>query len=172
MAQRELALESGVDLIAWAFDPLQAGNARFNLVKLGATARRYVDDMYGPRTDALNLGVPTDRLIAEWDLSAPPRPEPVASEVWSGFPHLIESVVRPDGSRAVSAVHPARGPNVLLEIPPDVARLRAFDARLAEEWRLAVREGLTSAFAAGYRAVGVVQERSGERRRDFYMLQS
>ncbi len=61
--------------IAWAFDPLQAGNARFNLVKLGATCGRYLDDMYGPRTDTLNLGVPTDRLIAEWDLNASPRPE-------------------------------------------------------------------------------------------------
>ncbi len=28
---------------------------------------RYVENMYGVRTDALNAGVPTDRLIAEWD---------------------------------------------------------------------------------------------------------
>ena len=25
--------------------------------------------MYGERTDALNAGVPTDRLIAEWDVA-------------------------------------------------------------------------------------------------------
>src|SRR3954462_2022833 len=50
-APRDEALAWGIDLIAWAFDPLQGGNARFNLDKLGATARRYVDDMYGPRTD-------------------------------------------------------------------------------------------------------------------------
>src|SRR5919107_1390421 len=62
-AQRAFARAEGLDLIAWAFDPLQAGNARFNLDKLGATATRYVVDMYGPRTDALNAAMPTDRLI-------------------------------------------------------------------------------------------------------------
>lgn len=170
LAQRALALESGVDLIAWAFDPLQVGNARFNLVKLGATAGRYVDDMYGPRTDALNLGVPTDRLIAEWDLSAPPRPETTTSEACSPMPHLIESAARPDGFRAVVASHPAEGPQALLEIPHDVASLRAREPQLAEAWRLAVREGLTAAFAAGYRAVGVAQERSEATRRAFYVL--
>ncbi|MBX6313857.1 MAG: hypothetical protein IRY99_13215, partial [Isosphaeraceae bacterium] len=65
-AQREIARAEGIATIAWAFDPLQAGNARFNLDKLGASVGRYIVDMYGPRTDALNAGTPTDRLIAEW----------------------------------------------------------------------------------------------------------
>ena len=62
-----IARAEGIERIAWAFDPLQAGNAHFNLARLGATAGRYVENMYGLRTDALNAGVPTDRLIAEWD---------------------------------------------------------------------------------------------------------
>ena len=37
-------------------------------------AARYVENMYGERTDRLNAGVPTDRLIAEWDLSPDPLP--------------------------------------------------------------------------------------------------
>jgi len=53
-AQRDLARAEGLGKIAWAFDPLQAGNAFFNLQRLGAYARRYIDNMYGPRTDALN----------------------------------------------------------------------------------------------------------------------
>ncbi|WP_406700269.1 hypothetical protein V5E97_15750 [Singulisphaera sp. Ch08] len=171
MAQRDVALESGVDLIAWAFDPLQAGNARFNLVKLGATSGRYIDDMYGPRTDALNLGVPTDRLIAEWDLSAPPRLESTTAEEWSRFPHLIESNPQADGSRSVVNTHAAEGAHVLVEIPQDIAGLRARDAGMAEAWRLAVRESLSAAFTAGYRAVGFVQERSETTRREFYLLQ-
>lgn len=70
--QRDFARAEGVPCVAWAFDPLQAGNARFNLEKLGATCGRYVVDMYGPRTDALNLGAPTDRLIAVWETDPPP----------------------------------------------------------------------------------------------------
>ena len=75
-AQREFCLAEGIELIAWAFDPFRAANARFNLNRLGATCGRYLEDMYGPRSDALNLGSPTDRLIAEWEVRAalgPPR---------------------------------------------------------------------------------------------------
>src|SRR4051794_33485801 len=69
LSQRDFARAGGITLIAWAFDPLQAGNARFNLDKLGARVRRYVENMYGERTDTLNAGVPTDRVIAEWEIS-------------------------------------------------------------------------------------------------------
>ncbi len=65
--QRAIARDQGIELVAWAFDPLQSGNAYFNLTRLGATACHYVENMYGERTDALNAGVPTDRLIAVWD---------------------------------------------------------------------------------------------------------
>ena len=74
LAQREFALSEGIALMAWAFDPLQAGNARFNLEKLGARLRRYIDNMYGERTDALSAGVPTDRVIALWQLDREPGP--------------------------------------------------------------------------------------------------
>ena len=70
LLQRDFARAEGIERIAWAFDPLQAGNAHFNLARLGASAGRYVENMYGERTDALNAGVPTDRLIAEWDTEA------------------------------------------------------------------------------------------------------
>jgi predicted GNAT superfamily acetyltransferase len=166
--QRALALAAGVDLIAWAFDPLQAGNAHFNLAKLGATAARYVDDMYGPRTDVLNAGVPTDRLIAEWDLAPAPRadaPSGVAS-----LPRLVETAERPDGLTAVAALHPIEGPAALLEIPPDIAALRARDPGLAEAWRQAVRDAFTTAFASGYRAVGFHRETGPSGRRCFYVL--
>ena len=73
LLQRDFARAEGIDLIAWAFDPLQAGNAHFNLARLGATAVRYVANMYGERTDRLNAGVPTDRLIVEWSTTAARR---------------------------------------------------------------------------------------------------
>ena len=40
--QRNDALARGIDLIEWTFDPLQIKNAYFNLVRLGAIARRFV----------------------------------------------------------------------------------------------------------------------------------
>ncbi len=92
LVQRYLARAEGLDLIAWAFDPLQAGNAHFNLDRLGAAAGRYVDNMYGERTDALNAGVPTDRLIAEWDLETSPGPRALPDpDVIASLPRLIRT---------------------------------------------------------------------------------
>src|SRR3954466_10399092 len=40
-AQRERARDVGLAAVVWAFDPLQASNAFFNLGVLGATSRTY-----------------------------------------------------------------------------------------------------------------------------------
>ncbi len=92
LAQRERALELGFDLIEWTFDPLEMKNAYFNLESLGAIARHYHPNLYGATTSALQAGLPTDRLTAEWWLrsprvaalaagAAPPPPLPVAAEI-------------------------------------------------------------------------------------------
>ncbi len=46
--------------------------------------------MYGERTDSLNVGVPTDRLIAEWETSDTPVIA-VAAEDIPGLPRLIDA---------------------------------------------------------------------------------
>lgn len=66
MAQRQDALARGFSLIEWTFDPLQGKNAHLNLNRLGAIARRYAHDFYGPTSSPLQGGLPTDRLYAEW----------------------------------------------------------------------------------------------------------
>lgn len=70
-AQREHALLGGIKRITWTFDPMQAGNAHLNLELLGVTVREYLDDFYGVTSSALHHGLPTDRLLASWDLEAP-----------------------------------------------------------------------------------------------------
>jgi predicted GNAT superfamily acetyltransferase len=68
LAQREDALARGISLVEWTFDPLQTKNAYFNICRLGAVARRYLTDVYGSTSSPLHAGLPTDRLVAEWDL--------------------------------------------------------------------------------------------------------
>ncbi|WP_240907010.1 hypothetical protein [Paludisphaera rhizosphaerae] len=159
LLQRDFARAEGIPVIAWAFDPLQSGNARFNLAKLGARVRKYVDDMYGPRTDALNAGVPTDRVIAEWEVEEDLKP--IADP--GGAPSLI--AVRDGRPEAVAA--PA-GDRLWLPIPRDAAALRKTDHQAAEAWRKAVRQAMTSAFAAGYEAAGFVRD---DENRCGYILQ-
>lgn len=66
LAQRDLALEQGIELIEWTYDPLEIKNSFFNLQRLGAISRRYEPDFYGPSSSPLQGGLPTDRLYAEW----------------------------------------------------------------------------------------------------------
>jgi predicted GNAT superfamily acetyltransferase len=66
LAQRSHALERGIDLVEWTFDPLQLGNVNFNIVRLGAIVRQYLPNVYGYTTSLLDSGMPTDRLVAEW----------------------------------------------------------------------------------------------------------
>jgi predicted GNAT superfamily acetyltransferase len=66
LAQREDALERGIDLIEWTFDPLQLKNAHFNIERLGAIVRHYIPNLYGRTSSPLHAGLPTDRLVAEW----------------------------------------------------------------------------------------------------------
>ena len=69
LAQKQDALARGIHWIEWTFDPLEVKNAYFNVMKLGAVSRRYLRNQYGVTSAKLNSGLPTDRLIADWDLS-------------------------------------------------------------------------------------------------------
>ena len=66
LAQREDALNRGIDLIEWTFDPLQTRNAHFNIARLGAIVREYLPNVYGCTSSPLHHGLPTDRLVAQW----------------------------------------------------------------------------------------------------------
>lgn len=88
--QRADALQRGIRLVEWTFDPLEVKNAFLNFMRLGAIARRYLPNCYGLTTSPLHGGMPTDRLIAEWWLDSPrvnnlldgaAQPSPQASSV-------------------------------------------------------------------------------------------
>jgi predicted GNAT superfamily acetyltransferase len=71
LRQRADALDRGIELVEWTFDPLEFRNAHFNLERLGVIVRRYVRNQYGVTSSPLHGGLPTDRLVAEWWLASP-----------------------------------------------------------------------------------------------------
>jgi predicted GNAT superfamily acetyltransferase len=66
--QRVEALNRGVDLMEWTFDPLEIKNSFLNIHRLGAVVRSYTPNFYGVSSSRLQGGLPTDRLHAEWHL--------------------------------------------------------------------------------------------------------
>ncbi|MBX7183894.1 MAG: GNAT family N-acetyltransferase [Vicinamibacteria bacterium] len=107
-AQRADALKKGVRRITWTFDPMQAGNAHLNLELLGASAGEYLSNFYGVTSSDLHHGLPTDRLLASWDLdslrvaalSRGEKPGPIEAEATVSIPSAWNEVVRRDPERA------------------------------------------------------------------------
>ncbi len=71
LEQRREALSRGIRRMEWTFDPLEIKNAYLNIHKLGAIVRRYFVNFYGVSSSRLQGGLPTDRLVAEWQLDSP-----------------------------------------------------------------------------------------------------
>lgn len=71
----EWCRDRAIDRICWTFDPLMAGNARFNLNRIGAVGDRWIEDCYGSMSGLLDPAsrtggaAPSDRLSVTWVLS-------------------------------------------------------------------------------------------------------
>jgi predicted GNAT superfamily acetyltransferase len=141
--QRLKAIGQGLDLMTWTFDPLEARNAHFNLHKLGAVSRIYRANYYGPMRDALNEGLPSDRLVTEWSLR-----NGRAGGAYHGpiVPMLDDLAGRPELNLDPSTL---AGP-VSVCVPQDFQGLRRDDPDAALAWRLAVRQAFTWAFDHGF----------------------
>ena len=106
--QRDHARSKGVKRITWTFDPMQAGNAHLNLELLGATVAEYLSNFYGVTTSTLHHGLPTDRLLASWDLESPrvtsllrgERPAGVDRATLIPIPAAWNELVRQEPERA------------------------------------------------------------------------
>jgi predicted GNAT superfamily acetyltransferase len=153
--QRAWAIEQGIPVVSWTFDPLVRRNAHLNVNRLGVEVRDYHPDFYGVMTDAINAGDRTDRLVAWWVVDserahAAARGDlliPDHEELLGSTRDLIR--VR-DGSPRLTDL-PAPGETVLVSLPDDVVTMRQANPDLGLQWRLAVRAALTAGFDAGLR---------------------
>ncbi len=68
--QHRDALARGIRHMEWTFDPLEIKNAFLNIHRLGAVVRTYLVDFYGVSSSRLQGGLPTDRLLAQWELDS------------------------------------------------------------------------------------------------------
>ena len=139
--QRSWCRAQAIDTVVWTFDPLVRRNARLNLVKLGVDVDGFEVDFYGSMDDGINSGDPTDRLFAWWRLSSERAQDAAAGRLAPLAPDAL-------AGRDVRVI----------ELPNDIVALRAADPVAAAHWRLAVREQLLDAFAAGYRIIGITRD--------------
>ena len=149
LAQRQQALEKGVDTITWTFDPLQSLNANLNFGKLGVVSDRYFVNYYGETTSFLH-STGTDRLWVTWNLKSTWVVDRVERHTTNGvFQQPLPSIVAVDKQeQPVVTFSDLR--KVFLDVPADYNRLLRENHEAAMSWRQATREAFTSALAKGY----------------------
>jgi predicted GNAT superfamily acetyltransferase len=175
--QRAQVLKQGLALMTWTYDPLLAVNARLNIARLGAIARRYEINAYGEMMDGLNLGLPSDRLEVEWYLDSPRVRDCLArGEHGSGEAreaarrNVVFQVVFEKGLPRIAAENAWSGEECWVEIPADFNAVKAQDQALALDWRLRVRTVLIRAFDQGYAIADFQRWRAGSESRAGYRL--
>jgi predicted GNAT superfamily acetyltransferase len=177
LAQRQAVREQGLDLVTWTYDPLESLNAYLNIAKLGTICRTYIQDLYGPMTDGLNAGMPSDRFQVEWWVSEPRVERRLGGG--SPLPQLDAiSKVNITQHTAAGLLSPGRydlslGEGELaVEIPADYRGIKLADPPLALEWRQGTRQIFESYFAKGFAVTDFVSRRDDhdQGRRSYYLL--
>ena len=138
LAQRQAAIEAGVNSIEWTFDPLRAKNAYLNIERLGAVVRRYLPNHYGAVDSQLQQGLPSDRLVAEWWIKSVRAKRALAGK-------------RPRKVRAAPAAE--------VSIPVDFAALAKSQPEEAHLRQAAVRLELQQCFVQGLAVTGFELEK-------------
>ena len=128
--QRDWCLAHGITQVRWTYDPLRAINAGLNIGVLGATASEYFVDYYGAMP-GINAGLPSDRIMAHWQLDAP------------------DVMARAEGRVPTPPADLAP-----VAIPRDIDALMAADPQAALAARLRLRGALQTAFSAGEAILG------------------
>lgn len=139
LAQRDDAIARGFDLMEWTFDPLEIKNAHLNIARLGAIARRYQADFYGPSSSPLQGGLPTDRLYAEW---------------WLRSPRVL-SALRGE-AQSIDAIERVTVPHTIYQWKQNVEQ-----RGLARAVQNSNREAFESAFRRGLAVIGYERDAEG-----------
>lgn len=177
LAQRRWVLGQGIDLITWTYDPLESRNAHLNVRKLGAVCRTYFRDYYGPLTDGLSAGLPSDRFQVEWWIDSDRAVRRLAGdsggEVAGSVAQVNATARTREGILAPGALTlNEESPTIQFEIPSDFQAIKLAAPELALEWRLAVRKLCEAYFAAGYVVVDHLHARTSAGERSYYILQA
>jgi predicted GNAT superfamily acetyltransferase len=171
LAQREWAIQMGVDLIEWTFDPLQAQNAHLNFARLGVVVEEYEENIYGASSSRLHAGNPTDRFVAEWHITTPhvERRLFATTDLRVRDATVVSAILVNPSREAGKWIEPglsnlsAASDRLLVEIPTGFSEMLVENPALANQWRLATREIFQAYLGRGYRVVDFILAREAGR---------
>lgn len=181
LAQRKFAVEQGIRLVSWTFDPLLAPNAHLNVRKLGVTCETYLEDYYGVEDEGglVTLGS-SDRLVADWWVTNRRVEERLhGNRADLSIEHYVDAettVINPTTVTSDGVLLPAEKNNMpsstlaLVEIPTDYQRMVRDNPTLAQHWRLHIRDVLQQHLNAGFVITDFARAPYEGRQRAFYVI--
>ena len=180
LAQREAALQMGLRLITWTYDPLESRNGRLNIGKLGAVCHQYYRDYHGPMSGR-NAGLATDRFEVEWWVTSnrvegrvAQQRRPLSLDAMLGAGAVLVNEAHFDASGLpLPPLEFAYSENnlLLVEIPSNIQAIKAADMALAKQWRQHTQQLFEFYFAANFAVTDFVfQPDENGRSRSFYLL--
>lgn len=166
LEQRRIALEMGLDLMEWTYDPLQAVNAHLNFKRLGVVVEDYVENVYGESSSILHRGNPTDRFIAQWWMRSARVTSLVGEPARAGAPGPDRLTAWPADVAAANTVAEHGTfiqcdgvtfgldvPHLAVTIPAGFTDMIDREPGLARAWRQATREIFERYLGRGYRVI-------------------
>lgn len=154
LAQRAQALEQGIEVVRWTFDPLVARNAWLNLGKLGVVIDGFARNFYGDMTDSINKGERSDRFTVVWPLRRAPGPRVVAVDP-------VDLLTRSSDELALPQLEPTEPVGAaVIEVPAEYHDVRLADPGLGAAWRDAIAEAAERCLDAGLQGVAFDRSRS------------
>lgn len=175
--QRDWAMKYGYKKIVWTFDPLEIRNGYFNLNKLGAYSKRYFASYYGEMEDKLNKGLPTDRLLIEWEICSKPVERTLLSErekqIESAY-KLLFGWKEGEGNFPIPVetelIVSQQEYGYLVPVPSGIQVIKKQTSEGAYAWRYAIRAAISVAFSKGFVITGV--KRNPNSKIHFYILEN
>ncbi len=181
LAQRDRAIQQGIRMVTWTFDPLMALNAHLNVRKLGGMCAHYLQDYYGTRDEGglVSLGS-SDRLLVEWWVTNRrveerlfgSRNDLTLMQYLQANTTIInpttltnDGILLPTGTLQMPDTAFA-----LVEIPLHYPAIIQNNSDLAMKWRLHSREVFQTAFERGYMVTDFLREQYEGRERAFYLF--
>lgn len=158
LKQAEIARKIGYSKITWTYDPLESRNAYVNIHKLQAIGAHYKENHYGDLNDALNQGLPTDRIVIEWFLNR--KLERNNYENGSSKRNKSNQLI------TISLDQPMISNNFykdltksdhwVVPIPNNFQGLKKQNIKLAKIWRYTIRQVFLKLFSLGFIATDFI----------------
>ena len=160
LEQRRLALEMGLDLMEWTYDPLVAVNAHLNFNRLGVVVEDYVLNVYGDSSSPLHRGTPTDRFIAQWWMRSPQVAAALGADAGTSAPPILDlplaNAVADNGTwLACTGVDlTCAAEELAVAIPAGFNDMLDREPGLGHQWRMASWQMFGHYLNAGYLVTG------------------